>query len=314
MTPPTPIIIDTDPGVDDAMAILFALASPELDVLGLTTVFGNHPDVSLLTRNALALLELAGRADIPVAAGAARTLIGSPAGGGASVHGANGLGGVELPKPSVAPLAVHAAAFIAETCQARPGQVTLVALAPLTNLALALHLCPELPQLAPRIVLMGGAATAPGNATATGESNIVGDPEAARMVFNAGWEIVMAGLDVTQLAPVGGDYLDALAGVGNRAGVFIRNSSQHYLSVYLRRGEPGLAMHDVHAIAALTHPGFYKSKRVYIDVETRGELTRGQTVADWRGRAGRPAQTTLLTGVDAPALRAAFRDRIAALP
>ncbi len=314
MTSPTPILIDTDPGIDDAMAILYALASPELDVLGLTTVFGNHSDLSLLTDNAQALLELAGRADIPVAAGATRTLIGGAPGSGVSIHGANGLGGVELPKPGAAPLAAHAARFIVETCQARPGEVTLVALAPLTNLALALHLCPELPQLAPRIVLMGGAATTPGNATATGEANIVGDPEAARMVFNAGWEIVMAGLDVTRLAPVAGDYLDGLAGLGNRAGVFIHAAGQHYLSVYLRRGEPGLAMHDVHAFTALTHPSLYESKRVYIDVETSGELTRGQTVADWRGRAGRSAQTTLLTGVNAPAFRALFHERIAALP
>lgn len=314
MTLPTPIIIDTDPGVDDAMAIFYALASPELEVLGLTTVFGNHPDLTLLTRNALALLELAGRAEIPVAMGARRTLIGNAPGGGASVHGANGLGGVELPAPRQRPLAMHAAQFIVECCRARAGAVTLVALAPLTNLALALHLCPELPQIAPRLVLMGGAATVPGNATATGESNIVGDPEAARMVFNSGWEIVMAGLDVTRLAPVGGDYLDGLAAAGNRVGVFICQSAQHYLSIYLRRGEPGLAMHDVHALMALTHSQLYVSQRVYIDVEIRGELTRGQTVADWRGRAGRPAQTTLLTGIDAAAFRATFQERIAALP
>lgn len=308
------ILIDTDPGIDDAMALLLAAASPELEIACVTTVFGNNPNVPLLTRNALAILALAGRDDIPVAMGARRPLAPRGESVGKAVHGDNGLGGAALPEPSAAPIQDPAAARIVELATLYAGDLTLVTLAPLTNVALALALCPELPALTPHLSLMGGAATVPGNATPAAESNIYNDPEAANTVFTSGIHITMAGLDVTPRAAVDAAWLDALRDEGNRAGAFIHEAAQHYLRVYLSRGERGLVMHDVHAIMALIRPDIYTSREVRIDVETEGALTRGQTVADWRGQWGRPAQTRLLVDVDADAFREEFRRRIATLP
>jgi len=308
------LLIDTDPGVDDAMALLLACASPELELCGVTSVFGNNPDVPLLTRNALAILALAGRDDVPVAMGARQPLVSNRPPVGIKVHGDNGLGGADLPAAAGAPIRQSAAEFIAAQAAADTGAITLVTLAPLTNVALALALAPELPQQVAHLSLMGGAATVPGNATPAAESNIFNDPEAAARVFAAGFDITMAGLDVTRRATVGADYLDALRDLGNRCGAFLHAAAQHYLGIYLARGEAGLVMHDVHAIMVLLRPDIYTSRKVRIDVECAGSLTRGATVADWRNQWGRPAQTTLLTDVDADEFRAEFMRRIATLP
>ena len=194
---PRKLLIDTDPGIDDAMAIFYALESPELEVVGLTTVFGNA-DTDVTTRNALSLLEIAQRSDIPVAAGAVKPLAMDYRGPAAFVHGPDGQGGVNLPAPATAPLAVDAAHFIIDTVMSSPGQITLVPLGPLTNVALAMLLEPRLTQQVAEIVLMGGAAFVGGNASPAGEANILNDPEAADIVFGAECPIVMAGLDVTE--------------------------------------------------------------------------------------------------------------------
>ncbi len=306
------ILIDTDPGIDDAMALLLALASPELEVVAVTTVAGNNPDVRLMTHNALALLALGGRDDIPVAQGAAHSLTNRRLPVGADVHGANALGGAVIaPSPRRA-VAESAAEFIVQ--HARAGLDALVTLAPLTNLALALDLCPELAQLAPRMSMMGGALAVPGNATPTAEANILNDPEAARRVFAAWPAITMAGLDITRQVVIGDAYLQRLRDVGNRAGVFLHASSQHYLNFYHSKGEAGLHMHDVHAIMALVRPDLYTVQQVCVDVETTGELTRGQTVADWRGHWQRAPQTSMLFAVDAAAFMEEYARRIATLP
>lgn len=194
------------------------------------------------------------------------------------------------------------------------GNLTLIALAPLTNVALALALEPELPTRIPRLSIMGGAATVPGNATPAAEANIFNDPEAAARAFSSGLPITMAGLDVTRRAVVGVDYLEALRGLGNRCGAFLHAAALHYLGFYLAGGEPGLVMHDVHAVMALLRPEIYTSRMVRIDVECTGTLTRGATVADWRNQWQRPAQTTLLVDVDADEFRAEFLRRMATLP
>ena len=309
-----PILIDTDPGVDDAMALLLALASPELDVLGVTTVFGNSDDIRLMTANALAILALAGRDDIPVAAGSAHPLTRPYAGRAHLVHGDNCLGGVQLPVAPRQAEPTFAAQFIVDACRARPGEITLVAVGPLTNLALALRIEPALPKLVRGVAIMGGSARASGNITPAAEFNIFADAEAARLVFGAGWEIIMAGLDVTCSPRIAEEYLDRLAAAGNRAGRFLADAFVHYLAFYRSRGFTGACMHDVHAVMALVRPELYTAERVCIDVETAGELTRGQTVADFRGLWNRPAQTRLLTGVDETIFLDEFATRIALLP
>lgn len=307
------ILIDTDPGVDDAMALMLACASPELEIAGVTTVFGNNPDVPLLTRNALAILALAGRAQIPVAMGARGPLASNRPPIGILVHGDNGLGGADLADAPGGPIAQSAAEFIVSTCVADPGNVTLVTLAPLTNIALALALRPELPGLIPRISIMGGAVSVPGNSSPSTESNIFNDPEAARQVFQSGMAITLSSLDVTGRAAVGSDYLDELRDLG-ACGAAIHAMAQHYLGIYLRRGQPGLIMHDVHAIMVLLRPELYTVRQVAIDVETTGTLTRGQTVADWGNHWGMQAQTALLVDVDAEGFKREFMERIARLP
>lgn len=309
-----PILFDTDPGVDDAMALLLALASPELDVLGVTTVFGNSDDMGLLTANALSILALAGRSDIPVFTGSAHPLTRPYTGRAHLVHGDNCLGGVLLPASPRRAEATFAAQAIVDACRARPGEITLVAVGPLTNLALALRIEPDLPALARSVAIMGGSVRAGGNITPAAEFNIFADAEAARLIFAVGWAITMAGLDVTCAPRVAEPYLDRLAAADNRAGRFLADAFDHYLAFYRSRGFAGACMHDVHAIMALVRPEFYASEQVCIDVETAGELTRGQTVADFRGLWNRPAQTRLLTGVDETAFLDEFAARIARLP
>ena len=310
----TKILIATDPGVDDAMAILCALASPELEIVGISTVFGNGGDIGVMVRNACALLQLAERSEVPVAAGASNPLARNYTGAGATVHGANGLGGVELPLPSVGPVAMHAAQFIVELCRAHAGDLTLVTLAPLTNIALALRLDPKLPEYVPHIYVMGGAVRRHGNASPVGEANIHNDAEAARLVFNAGWEITLAALDVTHQVYGEEATLAQWRGLGNRCGAFLADASEHYLNYYRSYGHSGFSMHDVHAVAPLLQPDLYRSERVYVDVEVQGEITRGQTVGDWHGHLGKEAQTNLLTHVEGNAFKEFFADRIERLP
>ena len=196
MTSARRILIDTDPGIDDAMAIFYALASPELDVVGLTTVFGNaHTDVC--TTNALRLLDIAGRPDIPVAQGATRPLAMNYRGPVAFVHGADGQGDTFRPPSTREAVGVHAAQFIIDTIMASPEEITVVLLGPFTNMALAMLMQPDLTTFVKEIVVMGGAAFTHGNASPASEANVLNDPEAADIVFGAACPIVMAGLDVT---------------------------------------------------------------------------------------------------------------------
>src|SRR5258708_8695873 len=194
---PESILIDTDPGIDDFMAILFALKSPELEVVALTSVFGNH-FVEITTRNALRILELAGRDDIPVARGAYSPLVREYTSPPTMVHGHDGLGDAGLTQePDSEAAHTRAAQFIVEAVMSRPGEITLVPIGPLTNIAMALKLEPRLVKAARRVVLMGGAAFTEGNVSPVAEANIHNDPEAAASVFGAGWDVVMVGMDVT---------------------------------------------------------------------------------------------------------------------
>jgi inosine-uridine nucleoside N-ribohydrolase len=278
------IIIDTDPGVDDAMAIFFALRSPELEVIGLTTVFGNvHTD--LATSNALRLLEIAGRADIPVARGADHPLAGPFAGPVPFVHGDDGQGNANLPPPLAQPCAQRAASFIVEQVMAAPGEITLVPIGPLTNIALALRLEPQIAANVREVVLMGGNALAPGNATPAAEANIHNDPEAADIVFGAPWPVTMVGLDVTHRVTMGPDHLERYAAADNLLARHIARIVPHYRRYFENAyGIRGIYVHDSSAIAYLIDPTLFRTERWPLRVETQG-ISRGKT---WPGNGERP--------------------------
>jgi inosine-uridine nucleoside N-ribohydrolase len=303
------IIIDCDPGVDDSMAILLAFHSPEVQVEALTTVFGNT-EVDVTTRNALRLVELVGRPDLPVAAGAARPLLRPFTGDGWVVHGRNGLGEVAYPEPQGQPDRRRAAQLIVDMVMANPGEITLVPLGPLTNIALAASLEPRIAQQVRQVVLMGGAATVGGNVSAVAESNIHNDPEAANIVFQAGWPVVMVGLDVTTKTIMSGAYMEDLRSANNRYTDFIYAISRHYANFYTERGVDGFHVHDSSALAYVIDPTLFTTQPAFVDVEYHSPYHHGQTVADWRGRRGQAPNTQVCIDVDSQRLLDLYRRRL----
>lgn len=313
---PKKIIIDTDPGIDDAMAILFALCSPEVEVIGLTTIFGNvYTD--LATQNALRLLEFAGRPQIPVAHGAARPLqvaFDQPA---AFVHGQNGLGEIVLPTPSAKADPRAAAQFIVDMIMANPGEITLVPVGPLTNIALALALEPRIATHVAEVVVMGGAATVNGNVNPAAEANIWHDPHAADRVFTTDWPITMIGLDVTEKTIMQADYLAGLR--GSRTGAFIDDIARFYLEFHQKAHDIYAAYtHDPSAIAYLVDPTLFTLQRGPIRVLCEG-IGLGQTLWDRSGRQwGRPnawsGRRPVKVGIDVDSARllALYQQRILA--
>lgn len=290
MTAPRKIIIDTDPGIDDALAIFLALGSPELDVVGLTTVFGNA-DVDVTTRAALALLEVAERGDIPVAAGAAKPLAGAYRGAVPDIHGHDGQGDYGMPTPSGRPVAASAPEFLAETVAASRGEVTIVALGPLTNLALALAAHPEIAAQAAQVVVMGGNALAPGNATPAAEANILNDPEAADIVFGAGWPVAMVGLDVTHKALLTDTDAERISTSSKPTARHLARALPHYRAFYERVPRvAGVYLHDPSAVAFLIDPSLFTTESWPLRIETEG-MSRGKTwpwTREHIDRAGTP--------------------------
>ncbi|MBI4671917.1 MAG: nucleoside hydrolase [Chloroflexi bacterium] len=308
---PESILIDTDPGIDDAMAILFALKSPELEVLALTTVFGNH-FVEVTTRNALRLLELAGRDDIPVARGASSPLVRDYTEPPTFVHGQDGLGDAGLTsEPESEAAHTRAAQFIVEAVMSRPGEITLTPIGPLTNIAMALKLEPRIVQAAKRVVLMGGAALAPGNVSPVAEANIFHDPEAAASVLSAGWEVVMVGLDVTTKIHMTPQYIAAIAASKSAYAELVARVAPHYQNYHAREyGNDGtLHTHDPAAIAYLIRPTLFQTMRRRVRVCTDGYAT-GQIIADHVGKWYRGVETTICVQVDAAGVLELFRERI----
>lgn len=272
------IILDTDPGVDDALAFFLALASPELQIEGITTVSGNV-DVDLTTRNALSLLTLAGRTDIPVARGCSLPLVREPV-VAAYVHGENGAGGATLPTPTIEPVAQHAVDFLIERILRSPGEITLVPIGPLTNIALALRREPRIADLVREVVIMGGALCVPGNVTPAAEFNIYADPHAAHVVLHAGWPIRLVSLDVTTRTLLARDSVDALAREGGSVKTTIQQMTAHYFDVFApRKGAAHFEMHDPLCLAAVFRPDLITWKPAYVNVELTGTLTLGETVA-----------------------------------
>lgn len=285
---PTPIVLDCDPGVDDAMALLWGLADPRIDIVAVGTVWGNV-SVDLTTVNALRLLEIGGRPDIPVAKGARKPLIGPEPSFEHGVHGRNGQGDVELHDPTVVHVEETAAAQLVRLANERPGELTLVAVGPMTNLAIALSLDPGIATRFKQVVLMGGAFQVPGNVSATGEANIWHDPEAAQMVMEAGWPLTVVGLDVTEQARITESMLRELAATGNLSTVHLQRISDGYLNIYTGRYgsyERQCPMHDALALGiAVDESLLVDAPMAHVSVELHGAVTRGSTIADLRSWA-----------------------------
>lgn len=309
------ILLDTDPGIDDAMALLLALASPELEVLGMTTVFGNST-IEVTTRNALNLLNFAGRADIPVAQGARMPLVLSEVHTAEFVHGDDAMGNIgwhSVHNPAQRLLPIPAAQLIVETVMARPGEVTIVAVGPLTNLALALQLEPRLVSAVREVVIMGGTVLAPGNVSPLAEANIYADPHAAARVFSAGFLLTMAGLDVTLQVKMNDSYLRALA-QRSRFGAFIAQIAPFYQDFHRRQhGYPDgqMDVHDPTAVAYLLAPELFKAQRWSMLVEIEG-IARGATFADRAGVFWQTPKVNCLMDVDSAGVLRLFAERIAA--
>ncbi|HLZ62313.1 MAG TPA: nucleoside hydrolase [Ktedonosporobacter sp.] len=289
------IILDTDPGIDDALALFLALASPEVELVAVTTVSGNV-GVDQTTRNALALLALTGRTDIPVACGSSLPLVRQPV-DAAYVHGLNGIGEVILPAPDVEPISQHATDLIIEKILQNPGQISLVAIGPLTNVALAVRREPRIAQLVREVVIMGGAVREPGNVTPAAEFNIYADPHAAHIVFHAGWPIRLVSLDATHRANLARTEIEAFTQQGGKVKSFIQQALAYYFDSFgSRYNITQFHMHDPLCLAAAFQPDLITWEPAYVDVELAGTLTLGETVAYFRGPQAPNAQVSV--GVD----------------
>ncbi|AKR56410.1 Inosine-uridine preferring nucleoside hydrolase [Devosia sp. H5989] len=309
------IIIDTDPGQDDAVAILLALASPEeLEVLGVVAVAGNV-GLANNSRNALKVVELSGRTDIPVYAGCARPLR-RPLVTAEHVHGDTGLNGPDLPEPAIALQDQHGVDFIIETLLAHePGTVTLCTLGPLTNIAMALNKAPQIASRIAEIVMMGGAYFEVGNITPAAEFNIYVDPEAADVVMRCGAPITILPLDVTHQIQSTRPRIDALRALGNRSGAAVADMLTFSESFDLKKyGWEGAPLHDPCVTAYLLKPELFEGRLCNVTIETASELTVGMTVADYWHVTDRPRNATFMRNGDAEGFYALLTERLARLP
>lgn len=305
---PRAIIIDTDVGIDDAVALLLALASPELAVIGVTAVGGNLP-LAAVARNARAVLELAERTDIPVYAGCPRPMAPHRI-DAAHVHGETGLGSLVLPEPSIPLREKHGVVYLIETLrQAPPKSVTVCAIAPLTNIAAALVMAPDIADGIAELVIMGGGTR--GNITPAAEFNIHVDPQAAAIVFEAGLPITLIPLDVTSLTPSTPVRVEAMRRIGTRcaaaAATLIAPPGDG-------SGRPPIGLHDACVIAYLLEPALFRFAEANVVVETESALTMGMTVIDTRGRSGRPANARMADAIDVDGLYRLLTERLARLP
>ena len=312
---PRRIIIDTDPGIDDAVAILLALAAPEeLEVLGIVAVAGNLP-LALTERNARRVCELAGRPDISVYAGCARPVL-RPLATAAAIHGDSLGEKLGLPEPTMPLQAQHGVDFIIETLRAaEPGSITLAALGPLTDIAMALVKAPDIAARIGEVVIMGGAGFEIGNVTPAAEFNIHVDPHAAEIVLESGIPITMIPLDVTHQVLSTPPRIAALNALGNRCGPAVASLLSSFEEARTSKfGERGMALHDPCVIVYLLRPELFSGREVNVAVETASALTVGMTVVDWWGVTGRKPNARFLTTVDAGGLYDLLTERLAGLP
>lgn len=310
---PRKIIIDTDPGQDDAVALLLALASPELEVLGITCVAGNVP-LALTTRNARVVCELAGKTEVKIFAGCdrpmQRALVTAE-----YVHGKTGLDGIALPDPTMALQDAHAVDFIIETLRDLPeGSVTLCPLGPLTNIATAFTRAPDIVPKVAEIVLMGGAYFEVGNTTPAAEFNIYVDPQAAEIVFKSGVPLVVMPLDVTHKALTTRARIEGFRALGTRVGNAVASWTDFFERFDMAKyGSQGAPLHDPCVIAYLLNPNLFEGRHINVEIETRSELTMGMTVADWWRVTDRPANALFMGSLDADGFYTLLTERIARL-
>lgn len=310
---PRKIIIDTDPGQDDAAAIMLALASPELEVLGVTAVAGNVP-LHLTERNARMVTEICGRGDIKVYAGAEKPLTRKLV-TAEHVHGKTGLDGVDLFEPARPVEQMHAVDFIIDTLRNEPaGSVTLCPLGPLTNIAMVIERAPDVAARIKEIVLMGGGFFEGGNITPSAEFNIYVDPEAAGIVFRAGVPITMMPLDVTHKVLTTKVRVERLRANGNRASVVMADMLEFFERFDEEKyGTDGGPLHDPTVIAWLIDPGMFAGRKCNVEIETGSELTLGATVVDWWKVTGRTENAYVVKDVDADRFFDLLIERLARL-
>ena len=328
----TPLIVDVDTGIDDALALLYACASPEAELVAVTCVSGNV-EAEMVARNTLAVLSLAGREDVEVAVGRTVPLVRelriAP-----ETHGPRGLGYADLPDPASTLSSRHAADVIVQEARRRPGELTLVTLGPLTNVAMALYLEPDLPRLYRRMVMMAGAYRAAGNTSPTSEWNVAVDPEAMEVVLrNFGSPDLASrptalGLDVTERAKFTPEHLEHIArragsrsdgspmggGAVNRVIRFLADALRFYMEFHSRfDGFYGAFIHDALAMAAALDPGLIRSESVTVQVELGGTLTTGETVTDWRRTWQRPPNLDVAVEADTASFFTRYLDRVGKL-
>jgi len=310
---PRKIIVDTDPGQDDAVAILLALASSELDVVGITAVAGNVP-LPLTTKNALLLVELANRTDVPVYAGCDRPMA-KDLYTAEYVHGVTGIDGAGLGEPSGSAAATHAVDFIVDTVMAsEPGTITLCPLGPLTNIGTALQREPALADRLQAIVLMGGGFFEGGNTTPAAEFNIYVDPMAADIVFRSGVDITVMPLDVTHKALIQDAWLTRLRAHGSAVSDVVAGMLEFYERWDVEKyGLEGGPLHDPAVIAYLLEPNLFSGRHCNVVIETESLLTEGMTVVDYWGVTDRPPNALWVTEVDSAGFFELLHERLVQL-
>ncbi len=308
------IIIDTDPGQDDAIAIMLALASPELDVLGITAVAGNVP-LNLTERNARIVCELAGFPQMPVFKGKAEPLVKTLT-TAEHVHGKTGLDGMNLPEPACPLQRLPAVDFIINAVRDNnAGTITLCPLGPLTNIASAMQEAPDIVDRIQQIVLMGGAYFEVGNVTPAAEFNIYVDPEAAQIVFASGVPITVMPLDVTHKVLLTPERIASLRHLGNTVGQEVANMAEFFERYDKDKyGSHGAPLHDPCVIAYLIEPEMFSGRFINVEIETQSELTRGMTVADWWGVTDRPANALFVGNVNSDRFFEILGERLKRLP
>ncbi|CAG0977102.1 purine nucleosidase [Anaerolineales bacterium] len=286
---PTQIIIDTDPGVDDALTILLALASPEIQIEALTTVHGNI-GIEKTTRNALAMLEFANASHIPVARGCSLPLVSPLNKSGDIVHGASGIGKAVLPEPKSKPISQHAIDYLIERILAAPQEITLFTIGPMTNLALAIRKEPRIAEALKGLVIMGGAIRSGGNITPLAEFNIHADPHAVHIVFHSGIPITLIPLDVTYKCLLTTADVERLNRIDSPVARFVRDATAVYMDFYKKyEGFDGCPLHDPLTLATIIAPELLTLEEHYVDVDISGGISTGKTFADFMKVSKQPA-------------------------
>jgi purine nucleosidase len=289
------IIIDTDPGVDDALAFLLALASPEIQLEALTTTQGNVT-LEKATSNALSVLELARAGHIPVARGSLLPLV-QPLRASAAVHGESGIGNSKLPQPQTRPVPAHAVDYLIERVLAEPGELSIFPIGPLTNIAMAIRKEPRFASAVKELVIMGGAILEHGNSTPQAEFNIYVDPHAAHIVFHSGIPMTLIPLDVTHKCMLRQEHIDRLMQIDSPISRFIRDAVEVYLDASLALGYEGSSLHDPLTLATIIAPELLTLKEYYVDVDISGGVSMGKTFADITNILKKPANMKVAMNV-----------------